>query len=95
MLTEFPVQWTAPEVRQTLDLLTDAVYREADIVPLVRDAGLPIGQVAFDARADLTWRSVFSVAAGQGRVGELLDVVETAYPSLQVRLDELRENDPS
>src|SRR5688500_299078 len=94
MLTEFPVHWAEPQVRQTLDLLSEAVYREPEIVQVITDAGLPIAKIAFDARSDLTWRSVFGVAAGQGRVPALLDTVAAARPTLRGRIDELRADDP-
>jgi endonuclease G len=94
VLTDFPVRWTEPQTRQTLDLLSEAVYREAEIVQVITDAGLPIAQIAFDARSDLTWRSVFNVAAGQGRVPALLDTVADARPTLRGRIEELRSDDP-
>lgn len=93
MLSDYPVTFTAPEVRQTLTLL-ESVYKEAEIVALIQDAGLPIGQVAFDASSSLTWRSVFDVAAGQGRVDELLDAVTAKHPTLRGRLTELRAASP-
>jgi V8-like Glu-specific endopeptidase len=89
MLSEFPVKFSAPEVRQTLAVL-QTIYREAEIVAIVQDAGLPIEQVAWQPQPSLTWRSVFEVAAGQGRTNELLDAVATRVPTLKVRLDELR-----
>jgi V8-like Glu-specific endopeptidase len=93
MLTDFPVRFNAPEVRQTLATL-ESIYREAEIVAVIQDAGLPIGQIAFQAQPYLTWRSVFDVAAGQGRVNELLDAVVARNPALRVHLDELRAAQP-
>lgn len=94
MLTAFPVRWTVPEVRQTLALLTETIYRDEDIVKIVQEAGLPIGKVRLEARSELTWRSVFEVAAGQGRVPQLLDSVADAQPSIRLRLEELRADEP-
>lgn len=93
MLTDFPVRFGSAEVRQTLTVL-ETIYREAEIVAVIQDAGLPIGQIAFQAQPYLTWRSVFDVAAGQGRVNELLDTVAARNPALRVRLDELRAAQP-
>ena len=93
MLTDYPVRFDAAEVRQTLAVL-ESVYREAEIVAVIQDAALPIGQIAFQAQPYLTWRSVFEVAAGQGRVNELLNTVAERNPALRVRLDELRAAQP-
>lgn len=93
MLTDYPVRFSSPEVRQTLQIL-GSVYHMDEIVAIVQEAGLPIGQVALHSQSDLTWRSVFQVAAGQGRVSELLDAVAARYPTLTVRLDELRGPQP-
>jgi V8-like Glu-specific endopeptidase len=93
MLTDFPVKFSSPEVRQTLQIL-ESVYRMDEIVAIVQEAGLPIGQVALQAQSSLTWHSVFQVAAGQGRVDELLDAVAARYPMLKLRLDELRGPQP-
>lgn len=70
------------------------IYRQEEIVAIVQDAELPIWEVALQPTPALTWRSVFEVAAGQGRVNELLDVVSARHPALRVRLDELRADEP-
>jgi V8-like Glu-specific endopeptidase len=93
MLTDYPVRFDTAEVRQTLTIL-ESIYREPEIVAVIQDVGLPIGQIAFQAQPYLTWRSVFDVAAGQGRVNELLDTVAARNPALRVRLDELRAAQP-
>jgi V8-like Glu-specific endopeptidase len=92
-LTDFPVAWTAPEVRQVL-ALAQGVYRIDDIVAIAQDSGLPLGQIAIGARSGSTWRSVFEVAAGQGRVPELLMRVADFSPSLRTRLEELLADRP-
>ena len=94
MLTDYPVAFHSSEVRQTLRVL-ETIYREAEIVALVQDAGLPIGQVAFRAESALTWRSVFDVAAGYGRVDQLLDLVVERRPALRVPLGNLRSASPA
>lgn len=94
MLTDFPVRWTEPQVRQTLALLAEAVYREAEIVQVVQDSGVPIGQVELGGSVSLVWRSVFNAASGQGRVPALLDTVSELRPTLRGRFDELREAEP-
>jgi len=59
MLTDYPVRFDAAEVRQTLAVL-ESIYREAEIVAVIQDAGLPIGQIAFQAQPYLTWQAVES-----------------------------------
>jgi V8-like Glu-specific endopeptidase len=93
VLTDFPVRFGSPQVRQALRTL-ESIYREPEIAAIVLAAELPIGQVQFLSESSLTWRSVLSVAAGQGRVNELLDVVVQRYPTLRVPLDELRAAEP-
>jgi V8-like Glu-specific endopeptidase len=93
VLTAFPVAFGSPEVRQVLRVL-ESIYREPEIAAIVQDAGLPIGQVQFLAESSLTWRSVYTVAAGRGRVPELLDTVTQRYPALRVPLDEVRAAQP-
>jgi endonuclease G len=93
MLTDYPVDFSSPEVRNTLSLL-ESIYREAEITTVIQDAKLPIGQIAFHPEATLTWRSVLQVAAGQVRMNELLDAVAAVRPALKVRLDELRAAQP-
>jgi len=93
MLTDYPVKFQSAEVRQTLRTL-EAVYREAEIVAIVQDAGLPIGQVAFQPESSLTWRSVFDVAAGHGKVDRLFDLVIERHPQLRIPLDGLRSAEP-
>lgn len=94
MIDDYPVRWTAPEVRDTLRAL-ETIYRTADIERVVQDAGLPPGEVAWHPRPALTWRSIFELAAGQGQVNRLLDTVAAAQPKLRVRLVELRAAAPT
>lgn len=95
MIEDYPVDWTAPEVKKVLGILTMSIYRAPDIERIVQDSGVPAWQVAFADRADLTWRSVFETAASKGKVGELLDTVSTEYPPLAVSLMELRSPAPT
>ncbi len=89
MLDDYPPQWTSPEVKEILGILR-SIYRAPEIDQIVIDAGLDPSRIAFNNRADFTWRSIFEYAAGQGRVAPLLDTVTAAQPQLKVRLDELR-----
>lgn len=89
MIDDFPVVWMAPEVKETLRIL-QTIWRQSDIERIVGQAGLPPGEVRWDPRPAITWRSVFELAAGQDAVGALLDEVTAEIPALKVRLDELR-----
>jgi V8-like Glu-specific endopeptidase len=93
VLTDFPVRFDDPRVGDVIRTL-ETIYREAEIVAIVQAVRLPIGQIQFHPDSELTWRSVFSVAAGQIRVPELLDTVAERYPALKVKLDEVRAADP-
>jgi len=93
VLTDFPVRFDDPRVREVIRTL-ETVYREAEIVAIAQTVRLPIGQIQFHPDSELTWRSVFSVAAGQGRVPELLDTVTGRYPALKIKRDELRASEP-
>ena len=89
MLSDYPVDFTAPEVKELLRIL-ETIYRDTDIVRLVQDAGLQPADVDLNDRPALVWRSVFDLAAGFGAVNELLDEVSQFRPALKIRLDELR-----
>lgn len=93
ILNDYPVRWAAPEVKQLLAVLT-AVYREPEVVAIASDAELPIAQIEFDPKPALLWRSVFDVAAGNGKIDSLLEQVILARPMLKVRIDELCSADP-
>jgi V8-like Glu-specific endopeptidase len=93
MLTDYPVQFASPAVRQALRTL-DAVYKVDDIIAIALDAGLPIGQIAIRPESSLTWRSVFEVAAGHGRVRELFNEVAARRPTLRPALEELLAAQP-
>lgn len=94
MLTDYPVRYTSPEVREALRILESVYYTQPSIVALAQTVGLPLGQIDFNGRLSLVWRSVFDTAAGQGRVDALLDEVTAEHPALQVRLEELRAARP-
>jgi V8-like Glu-specific endopeptidase len=93
MITDYPVEWTAPQVRETLQVLS-AIYLPADIERIVQDAGLSTAEVAWDRRPALTWRSVLELAAANVAVDKLLDTVVEQRPALRVRLTELRSPEP-
>jgi V8-like Glu-specific endopeptidase len=93
-LYEFPVDYTAPEVRTTLGILEATIYRTSEIVQIVEDVGLPAGRLPWGQPPAFLWRSIFKLAAGQSAVDGLLDAVVNNYPALRVRLSELRSDRP-
>ena len=92
-LDAYPLRLDAPPVRATLAALC-TIYRRAEIEKVVEDAGLELWRIAFQDRADLTWRAVLSHAADQTRVPQLLDAAVAEKPALAVVLGELRSATP-
>ena len=93
VLETYPLQLNAPEVRAALAALS-TIYRRAEIEKVVEDAELPLWQIAFHERADLSWREVLRYANGQGKVPQLLDAAIAERGSLAVVLTELRSDEP-
>ena len=93
VLETYPLRLNAPEVRAALAALS-TIYRRAEIEKVVEDAGLPLWQIAFHERADLSWREVLRYANGQGKVPQLLDAAIAERGSLAVVLTELRSDEP-
>ena len=94
VIEDHPVQWTSPEVKQTLSILSTAYYTQADILRIVDDTGLSRADVGWYPKPALTWRSILELAAKQRAVGRLLDTVAWQQPALAVRLAELRSPTP-
>jgi V8-like Glu-specific endopeptidase len=88
-LDAYPLRFDAPEVRGALSALY-TIYRRPDIEKVVQDAGLELWRVAWNDRADLSWRAVLEYASDQGRVPQLLDAAVAEKPNLQLVLTELR-----
>jgi V8-like Glu-specific endopeptidase len=93
VLETYPLRLNTPEVRAALAALS-TIYRRAEIEKVVEDAGLPLWQIAFHERADLSWREVLRYANGQGKVPQLLDAAIAERGSLAVVLTELRSEEP-
>jgi V8-like Glu-specific endopeptidase len=92
LIEESPPVYTAPQVRAVLAALY-TIYRREEIEKVVLDAGLKPWSIAFQDRADLSWRKVLEHAAAQQRVPQLLDAVVQERPDLGVVLAELRSSD--
>jgi len=88
-LHDYPVDYSAPDVRSLLAILSETYFRTGDIVPLLQDAQLPLHEINLDGRTSNVWRSALDVAAGQGRVADLIAQVEADKPALKLRLNEL------
>jgi V8-like Glu-specific endopeptidase len=95
VLDEYPLDFSRPELRAILNVLTRSIYRERDIEELVLTAGLNPGMVDFTGRARLTWLSVLDRARAEERVAELLAAVRALRPPLGPRLDELTGPTPA
>jgi V8-like Glu-specific endopeptidase len=93
MIDDYPVEFSAPEVKKTLAALS-SIYRISDIERIVLDVGLPAGEVTWETRPALIWRSVFETAAGKKKVGRLLETIAELYPALRVTFDEVHSPDP-
>ncbi|HEU4331719.1 MAG TPA: trypsin-like peptidase domain-containing protein [Lapillicoccus sp.] len=93
VIEQSPPQFTAPETRAVLAALF-TIYRREEIEKVVVDAGLKPWSIAFQDRADLSWRNILTYAAGQERVPQLLDAVVAERPDLGVVLAELRTGSP-
>lgn len=62
---------TRPEARALVRALADTVFRDADILAVVKATGLSPGTVRWDSALD-AWRSVFEQATNRARLDTLL-----------------------
>ncbi|MGV1029266.1 MAG: trypsin-like peptidase domain-containing protein [Dermatophilaceae bacterium] len=94
-LDELPLDFTNAGIQDLLHTLTDAYYTTAKIVPLVRNAGIPLATIDLDGPAVEVWPDVLITARNQGRLRTLLEkIAQSPDSDVAGRISELISASP-
>ena len=89
-LEDYPVDFSAPEVRALLAILAETYFRTDDIIEVLQGSQVPAHEVDLGGSSSAVWRSALDVTIGRVQLGALLATVEADRPALRPRLEELR-----
>jgi endonuclease G len=94
-LDQIPLDFSNPAVKELRSLLYENYFRSAEVIALVRSAGVQPGFINWDQPMVLVWDDVLSTLAKQGRLRNLLqDLIEGPDTALAGRLRELTAAQP-
>jgi hypothetical protein len=94
-LDQIPLDFSQPAVRELRNLLYENYFRSAEVIALVRAAGVSPAWINWDQPMVLVWDDVLSTLQKQGRLrGLLKNLIEGPDTALVGRLRELTADQP-
>ena len=94
-LDQIPLDFSHPAVKELRSLLYENYFRSAEVIALVRAAGVSPAWINWDQRMVLVWDDVLSTLQKQGRLRRLLqNLIEGPDTALAGRLRELTADQP-
>jgi V8-like Glu-specific endopeptidase len=94
-LNQIPLDFSDPAVKELRNLLYENYFRSAEVIMLVRAAGVPPAWINWDQPMVLVWDDVLSTLQKQGRLRSLLqNLIEGPDTALAGRLRELTADQP-
>ncbi len=94
LLEEFPLPWHDARVQAVKDACASTFYKPREIEQVWVAAGLGPQHLSWESSADTIWFAGFNYAAGQRKLGDLIEVAATRSPAFADRLRELDQDDP-
>lgn len=94
-LDQIPLDFSHPTVKELRNLLYENYFRSAEVMALVRAAGVPPAWINWDQPMVLVWDDLLSTLHKQGRLRRLLqNMIESPDTALARRLRELTADQP-
>lgn len=93
-MLDHPLDWTDARLQELRDVVSMTIYRDADIEAVLLEAGLSPALVRWGLSPRALWFDIFTVAAEQLRLPEVVRAAAKDRPALARRVDELLADRP-